>query len=827
MKNAFARGLRQFRFDFARYGVAGVALTFGVALIFGTLLTSSNINAQLAKGVGTLTGIGDVALVPSIIGTTVPGDSVSKLKEIPGVAETIPTLARTSNIRSFESNGQEERLMLTGYPASLNANLELMNLGLRGRLPAANAPEVLVPADVAAHLGVDLDGDLVASTNQGATQLHVVGVFNGKNLGPLAYENIFVDLAFAQDVFAQPGQVTRVDIQLKPGYSPDRWQSEYASMFPSVFKVQDTSALTSALGPLVTVVSFVLMVASGMVLIISIVLSSTAFRLLVNARRLTYGVLRAVGAQGSWLAGAVFCEALTLALVCSIFGIGIGFGVSWILNQVLSSIGNIPPAPVSAEVWQIALAVTAGVVSSVAGASSAILKVLRQTPAATIATEHTGHRPRQIRRAGVGILLLGLACCSFLLHSALVKAGGFIVVLLASGLLAPALLRGIAKPWLFRRWTGKTSARRLHRHALLDSTAAVMAIVVCLGGALVVGVGSVRGAMMEQLGRQFGADIQISSTVPMTGKIEERLGSIQAVNRVSGTVWDYAAVSFGGASNQVTVLGIDPDSYFATAQLPWLQGSDDSTPKAMKTGGTIVLPEALATNLDISLGETVTVTRAGKEVSLRLVGTFASLATGNQAVMSQSEAAELGIVGSNGWNVEAKPGANKEALRDVVAGALADIPGISVLTAAKMKERSESELGSYAGAAFGIVVLALFLGAAGAASLLSVDVARREGEFGTFRTFGASRRDITRLVVSDAVLIAVAASVAGLLPGQMAGLLMSQIIGDALGVSLQATLDVGGFAAIVIITLAALWLAAIGPSRRAARIEPVTALRSE
>ncbi|MGO4582429.1 FtsX-like permease family protein [Arthrobacter sp. 2RAF6] len=827
MTSAFARGLRQLRFDFPRYGIAAVALVFGVALIFGTLLTSKSINDQLSQGVGSLSGIGDIAVVPAIPGTTAPESAVRAIADLPGVATPIPTLARNSSVRPSGTRGTGHPLTVTGYPTTFNTELQRMRLEIRGGLPAVNKPEALVPADVASRLGVDVDDSLVVASSDGATQLRVVGVFNGKILGPLAYDNIFVDLSYAQMIFNQQGQVSRVDIQLAAGHSAERWQSEYSSGLPPQFKVQDTSALNSTLGPLITVVSLILMIASCTVLGISILLSATAFQSVVNARRLTYGVMRAVGARGSWLAGAVLCEALMLAFACSVVGLGLGFGVSWILNQGLSSIGNIPPATVAVELWQVLLAILSGVAAGCAGAARAIVKVLRQAPLTAISAEIAERRSGQRLRAAVGITLLVFGVGSYWLDVAVVKLVGFVLSLAAVGFLAPLILEATARLQIFKGWTGKAAAQRLRKHASLDSTTAIMGVVVCLGAALVIGVGSVRSAMMEQIARQFGADIQISSTTPITEKLDERLGSIEMINRVSDTVWDRGALQFQGTSSQIAILAVDPNSYFATAQLPWRRGSDGTAPLALEKGGAVIIPEALAVSRDISLGDTVRLDRAGKTLSLRLVGTFASLATGNQVVMSRDAAAELGITGSNGWNVEAKPGVDVTALRDQIADSVADIPGVSVITAAKMKERAESELGSYAGAAFGIVVLALSLGAVGAAGLFSVGVARREKEFGMLRAIGATRADITRLVAVDAILLGIAALAGGLLVGQLAGRVLTQLVAGALGVTLSPTFTVLAFSGIAIVTLTALCLAAIGPSRRAARIEPAAALRAE
>ncbi|MBT8158835.1 MULTISPECIES: FtsX-like permease family protein [Arthrobacter] len=826
MMSAFARGLRQFRFDFPRYGIAGIALTLGVALVFGTLLTSKAFNDQLTRGVGSLNGIADVAVVPAIPGTTVPESTVEQIAKLANVETTIPTLARNTSLRSSTSAESEQRLTLTGYPTSLNAVL-MMGLDVRGRAPAADKPEALVPEDVATRLGVRINDFLTASSSEGATKLQVVGIFDGRRLGPLAYDNIFVDLQYVQRIFSLPGQISRVDIRLHPGHSAADWQTDNVGSLPRVLKVQDTSVLSSTFGPLLTVVSIILMVASGTVLGIAILLSATAFRMVVAARQPAYGILRTVGAQGRWLATSVLFESLILALACSIVGVAAGYGVSLLLNQVLSSVGNLPGGTIAAEPWQIVIAVSSGVLASMAGASASILKVLRQVPMAAISPENAERRRRQTLRSILGFLLLAFGAATYMLHAAAAKWLGVVVSLGASGLLAPQVLMALVRLKFHPEWTGKAAASRLRRHASLDSTVTVTAMVVCLGTALVIGVSSVRSAMVEQIDRQFGADIQISSATAMTGKLDAKLSSVPGIQKISETVWDYGAIDFAGKTGQVGILAVDPTSYFDTAQLPWRQGNDVSSPTALKDGGSIIFPEALAASREISVGDRVQLSRAGKAVTLRVVATFASLATGTQVVVDRDTASALGLIGFNGWNIEAKPGVDIASLRDAISAVTADIPGTTVITAEKMRQRSESELGSYARAAFGVVVIALGLGAIGSAGLFSVAVVRREKEFGMLRAVGATRGNITKLVVYEAILTGTAASLSGLLIGQLSGWILTQIVAETLGATLQPSFGISACIGILATTLTSLCLAALGPAIRSSRVEPATALRTE
>jgi putative ABC transport system permease protein len=118
-------------------------------------------------------------------------------------------------------------------------------------------------------------------------------------------------------------------------------------------------------------------------------------------------------------------------------------------------------------------------------------------------------------------------------------------------------------------------------------------------------------------------------------------------------------------------------------------------------------------------------------------------------------------------------------------------------------------------------VIALLLAAVGIYGLMNYAVSRRTREIGIRISLGASRAEVLRMVVRQGMLQALAGTVAGLL----GALLLSRLMANMLfGVRPTDPVTFGCVA--LVLGLAAL-LATCVPARKAIRIQPMVALRSE
>ncbi len=149
------------------------------------------------------------------------------------------------------------------------------------------------------------------------------------------------------------------------------------------------------------------------------------------------------------------------------------------------------------------------------------------------------------------------------------------------------------------------------------------------------------------------------------------------------------------------------------------------------------------------------------------------------------------------------------------------------LTAANIRPMTEVMAQSVAEPRFHMLLvsafalLALLLSSIGIYGVIAYSVAQRTHEIGVRMALGAARRDVVRLVIAEGAGIALAGAVLGV----AASLVLTRVMASLLvGVSPRDPLTIAAGAGLLLVVAIA---ASFVPALRAARVEPLTALRAE
>lgn len=169
----------------------------------------------------------------------------------------------------------------------------------------------------------------------------------------------------------------------------------------------------------------------------------------------------------------------------------------------------------------------------------------------------------------------------------------------------------------------------------------------------------------------------------------------------------------------------------------------------------------------------------------------------------------------------ASPESLAKAFREAVAAVDPDLAVRELMTANTMIERFASQIHVIKNILASFAASGLFLAALGIYGVLSRTVAQRTPEIGIRMALGARVSDTIRLILSSGLKLTVTGAVLGLI----GAFVVSQLLAKALP-SMQTNAG-------LILPLAGLGLFAVGliacylPARRAARINPLVALRAE
>ena len=117
--------------------------------------------------------------------------------------------------------------------------------------------------------------------------------------------------------------------------------------------------------------------------------------------------------------------------------------------------------------------------------------------------------------------------------------------------------------------------------------------------------------------------------------------------------------------------------------------------------------------------------------------------------------------------------------------------------------------------------VALFLAVIGLYGVLSYTVSQRTSELGLRFALGATPGQVVQLVLGDGLRLVAIGTVTGALLGGLAGRLMSRLL---FGIRV---FDLATFAGAAPLLLIVAGVASFIPARRASRLDPMTALRSD
>jgi len=376
--------------------------------------------------------------------------------------------------------------------------------------------------------------------------------------------------------------------------------------------------------------------------------------------------------------------------------------------------------------------------------------------------------------------------------------------------------------------------------------------------AIVLGVATVSGTyvLTDSINNAFhsiffetrqGSDVVVSgkSAFDLTGdsgvtapsfneSLLQKVRALPDVAEADGSVNGQAQLI--GKNGKAIVYGGAPNLGFSIARgesrFNPLQLVSGTWPKANE----VVVDKSTASKEDIKVGQVIGVQALGPVERLRVSGIvkFGSVSTIGGATLSGFDLPTAQhLFGKPGKLDEIAVAADQGVSDPKLLGEIRSVlPAGTQARSAQAQSREDSkETDSFISFLqkflLGFGGVALFVGSFVIANSLSITIAQRTREFATLRTLGASRGQVLRSIVLEALVMGILASVVGLFAGLALAKGLFSLF-DAVGFTLPnngLTLETRTIVVALLVGIVVTLLASLRPALRATRVPPIAAVR--
>ncbi len=495
-----------------RNAAAVVAVMLGVALAFSVHLINASALAEFSQAVRSVGAQPDLELraVQSSFDETL----FERVARHPQVAVASPVLELAGY--AVSASGQRVALRLVGLDALVVAQLAPALLPV----PSANADRFALFAPGAVFLNPAARQSLpdAGFKLQSGLQLLPVQVAGSVSAGGVALA--VMDIAALQDLFGKGGQLSRIDVRLKPG--ADRAAVIASLQLPPAIAAaepgdaaQRVSNLSRAYRVNLTVLALVALF-TGAFLVFSVLSLSVA------KRAQQFALLGVLGLAGRERLQLVLAESLLLGLLGSMLGLALGGALAALALRLLGGDlgGGYFAGAAPALQWSSPAALVYGVLGVAAagvGGWWPARAAQKLPPAQTL--KGLGLAPAGGSRHWISIILIAagaLLAWAPPVFGIPLAAYGSVGLLLIGGITALpwliALLYGRLSPWVAQRLLPLLAVERARR--VRESAAVAVSGVVAslsLAVALTVMVASFRDSMTHWLDVVLPADLYVRS----------------------------------------------------------------------------------------------------------------------------------------------------------------------------------------------------------------------------------------------------------------------------------------------------------------------------
>jgi putative ABC transport system permease protein len=649
----------------------------------------------------------------------------------------------------------------------------------------------------------------------------------------------------AQRITGKEGQFDTIQIAAAEGVTPEQLAANLSASLPASVQVetgeQNVETQREDVGEFIDILRTALFIFAGVALFVGSFLIFNTFSITVAQRTREFAMLRTLGAKRRQILGTVITEALITGLVAAAIGILVGIGFAEAIKALFKAAEiDLPATGTVVKPRTIIVGLLIGTIVTTIAALIPAVRATRIPPVtglregAVVATA----RERRLRIAigaaltivGVAVMLLGLfgALDPGEVAVGLGAAAVFIGVTLLSPRLVTPLASAVGRP-LERlrgvpgRLARENAVRNPNRTA---ATAAALMVGLALVSFVAVFAAGLRGSIDDAIDSTLTGDLIVSN--------EDGFSDIPAAITSAVAAVDGVEVASPARSTQDEVKGIgdgyltlvDPLTAADVLSLDWQQGSQDLLANLGTTNA--VIDEAWGDDNGLGVGDTFeALTASGETITYTVTGTFKDTTDfiGNYAASGRNAEAYGEDQNVSNVYLTLDDAADPDEVRANLDETLdAQFPLAKSESPEQLKDTIAGEIETLLNVIYALLALSVIVSLFGIVNTLALSIHERTRELGLLRAVGTSRRQVRQMVRYESVITALIGGLLGAILGVIFAVVISRPLADE---GFILSIPVGTLIVLLVLTILAGVLAAIGPARRASRLDVLKALAYE
>ena len=300
------------------------------------------------------------------------------------------------------------------------------------------------------------------------------------------------------------------------------------------------------------------------------------------------------------------------------------------------------------------------------------------------------------------------------------------------------------------------------------------------------------------------------------------VANVDSLRYINGSV---EAPKLADGKQQVMIFVRD---FTGKGELPLdIKAGDVDTLRERLSEGEVVLGTSLAHRVGANVGDSITLeTREGPK-QLRVAATATAYMVGGMVVYMEGQTARrlLSVEGVDWYIVNAKPGM-LAGVSDALKVSCTE-NGLLLQSFAELQQRIDEMTRGVIAGLWGLLVLALVVGAFAVANTLTMNVLEQTRELALLRVVAMTRWQVRKTILAQALTIGAIGLLTGTVGGMIGAYVMNLCSAQLLGHAPEFALHLSLLLACIGVGFVVIIAAALLPAERAARLNLLIALQYE